>query len=166
MPNEENKILKYNHGEKSLKALFMIYADLECLLEKMRSCQNNPEKSYTEKKTKHTPSGYLMFTHCSFDPTKNKLDFYKGEDCMEKFCKDLREHATKIINYEKKEMMLLTDEENKSYEKQKVCYIRRKEFSTDEKKKMIKMYLNYIIKSKIIAITQEILEELLIVFAI
>ena len=50
MPNEYNKILKYNHGEKSLKAPFIIYADLECLLEKMYSCQNNPEKSYTEKK--------------------------------------------------------------------------------------------------------------------
>ena len=34
MPNEDNKILKYNHWQKSLKALFMIYADLECLLEK------------------------------------------------------------------------------------------------------------------------------------
>ena len=50
MPNEDNKKLKYNHGEKSLKAPFMIYADLECLLEKMHSCQNNPGKSYTEKK--------------------------------------------------------------------------------------------------------------------
>ena len=49
-PSDNNKILKYNHGEKLLKALFMIYADLECLLEKMHSCQNNPEKSYTEKK--------------------------------------------------------------------------------------------------------------------
>ena len=28
MPSEENKILKYNHGEKPLKAPFMIYADL------------------------------------------------------------------------------------------------------------------------------------------
>ena len=28
----------------------MIYADMECLLEKMHSCQNNPEKFYTEKK--------------------------------------------------------------------------------------------------------------------
>ena len=28
----------------------MIYADLEILLEKMHSCQNNPENSYTEKK--------------------------------------------------------------------------------------------------------------------
>ena len=50
MPNKDNKILKYNHGEKSLNVPFMIYADLECLLEKMHSCQNNPEKSYTEKK--------------------------------------------------------------------------------------------------------------------
>ena len=34
MPNEDNKILKYNHGEKSLKVLDFIYADLECLLKK------------------------------------------------------------------------------------------------------------------------------------
>ena len=64
MPNKYNKILKSNHGEKSLKAPFMIYADLKCLLEKMHSCQNNPEKSYAEKKTKHTPSGYSLFTNC------------------------------------------------------------------------------------------------------
>ena len=38
----------------------------------------------------------------------------------------------KIINYEKKEMIPLTDEENESYEKQKVCYICIKEFNTDE----------------------------------
>ena len=42
---------------------------------------------------------------------------------MKNFCKDLREHVTKIINYEKKEMIPLTDKENKSYHKQKPCYI-------------------------------------------
>ena len=83
MPNEDNKILKCNQGEKSLKAPLMICADLECLLEKMHSCQNNPEKSYTEK-TKHIPSGYSLFTNCSFDETKNKLDCYRGEDCIGK----------------------------------------------------------------------------------
>ena len=60
------------------------------------------EKSYTEKKTKHIPSAYSIFTSCSFDPTKSKLDCYKGEDCMESFCKGMREHAMKIMNYEKK----------------------------------------------------------------
>ena len=34
MPEEDNKILKYNHGEKYMKAPFVICADLECLLEK------------------------------------------------------------------------------------------------------------------------------------
>ena len=85
MSDEDNKILKYNQGEKSLKVPAIIYTDLDCWLEKMSSCQNNLEKSYTEKKTKHTASGYSLFTSCLFDATKNKLD-YKGEDCMERFC--------------------------------------------------------------------------------
>ena len=42
---------------------------------------------------------------------------------METFSENLKEHATRIINDEKKEMMPLIDEENKSYKKQKVCYI-------------------------------------------
>ena len=60
MPDEDNKILKYNHGEKSMRVPFIIYADLECLLEKMHSCQNNREKSYTEKKL----SIRLAAIHC------------------------------------------------------------------------------------------------------
>ena len=73
-----------------------------------------------KEKTKHTPSGYSLFTNCSFDATKDKLDCYKGEDCMEKFYKNLREHVMKIINYEKKEMIPITNEENEYYEMQKV----------------------------------------------
>ena len=57
MPKEHEKI-KYLPGEKSLKVLFIIYADLECLLKKVRSCQNDLVNSYTEKKAKHKPSGY------------------------------------------------------------------------------------------------------------
>ena len=51
MPEEDNKILKYNSGEKSLQVPFIIYADLECLLEKIDTCQYNPEESYTKKKS-------------------------------------------------------------------------------------------------------------------
>ena len=34
MSNEDNKLLQNNHREKCMKAPFIIYADLECLLEK------------------------------------------------------------------------------------------------------------------------------------
>ena len=67
-----------------------------------------------------------MFTHCLFDLTKSKLDCYSGKDYIEKFCKNLKKHATKIINYEKKEVIPLTDKGNKTYEKQKACYICKK----------------------------------------
>ena len=51
---------------------------------------------------------------------------------MEKFCKDWRQHTMRMFNYEKKRNEItLTDEENKSYEEQKVCYICKKEFNTD-----------------------------------
>ena len=86
---------------KVIKSSSIIYGDLQCLLENMHSCQNDLEKSYTEKKTKHLPSGYSLFTNCSFGATKNILDCYRGKDFMERFCKDLRQHAIKIIDYEK-----------------------------------------------------------------
>ena len=53
---------------------------------------------------------------------------------MKKFCKDLREHATKIINFEKKDMTSLTKKEEKHHNNQKVCYIYKKEFNKDDKK--------------------------------
>ena len=65
MPTKDNNIIKYNHGEKSMKLPFVTYADLECLLEKVSTCQNNPNKSSTTKINKHTPSGYsyLLIVH-------------------------------------------------------------------------------------------------------
>ena len=119
MSKKDNKILKYNHGEKSMKVPFTIYADLESLLEIMNTCHDNPKTSSTNKMNKHTPSGYSLFTHCSFDTTKNKFDYYRGKNCMENFCLDLRQHATKIISYEINRMTPLTREENKIHHEQK-----------------------------------------------
>ena len=112
MPDKINKILKYNHRENSLKALFMIYADLECLLEKIYSCQ----------------IAHLMLQKISLIVTEAKI-------VWKSFCKDLREHPIRIVNYLKKEMTPLTDEENKFYEEQEVCNICKKGFTIDNDKK-------------------------------
>ena len=50
---------------------------------------------------------------------------------MKIFCKDWRNQAMKIINYEKKKE-ILTNEEKESYENQKNCHICGKEFCTDK----------------------------------
>ena len=83
----------------------------------------------------HKPSGYSLVTCCSFDKSKNEIKYYRGKDCMKIFCKDLKDQAMKIINYEKKEMIPLTDKEKESYENQEICYICEKEHCTDENNK-------------------------------
>ena len=85
-----------------MKLPFIIYRNVESLLEKISTCHNNPKKLSTTKINKHISSGYSIFTHCSYDATRDKLDWHRCKDCMERFCKDLKEHVLKVINYEKK----------------------------------------------------------------
>ena len=42
MPSEDTKILECNQYQKSDEASFIIYADLECILEKIDGFKNNP----------------------------------------------------------------------------------------------------------------------------
>ena len=79
MPEKNKNKLKYRYGEKLLKAPFIIYADLECLLKKEQSCQNNPKTSYS------------LDLICSFDKTKTRHYLYRGKDCIENFCKRLEQ---------------------------------------------------------------------------
>ena len=95
MAKEDNEILKHNHGEKSMRISFITYADTESLLEKMSTCHNNLKKSSTTKINKYLVSVCSLSTHCWNDTTKNRLDCYRGKDCMKNFSKELKEHATK-----------------------------------------------------------------------
>ena len=120
---------------------FIIYADLGSFLEKMNTSHNNPKKSSTSKINKHTPYG-LHIVH----PIQQQISLIitEAENCMKNFCLDLKEHVTKIIKYGKKKTMPLTYEENKSYKKQKACYICKKRFSTDDiNKKSLSLSLRW-----------------------
>ena len=68
MSFESTKILEFNQYQKSDKAPFIIYADLECMIEKIDGCKSNPENSSTTKvKSKlGFPSGFSMSTVSSF----------------------------------------------------------------------------------------------------
>ena len=142
MPEENNKILKYNHGETSMKYPFIIYADLKCLLKKMDTCHNNPEKSSTTKEYEREAPGYSVFIQC--------LGF-------KRIC-------NKNNNYEKEEMIPLTSEEKKLHRKQKVCYICKKNLAL-----MMMMELHSIksiLKSEVIVIILKNIEELLMIFVV
>ena len=74
MPSKDTKMLKFVQYQKSDKALFFIYANLECFIEKIDGCKHNHENSYTAKVGKHIPSGFSMYTISSFKNIENKHD--------------------------------------------------------------------------------------------
>ena len=79
MPSEDTKILEFNQYQKSDKAPFIIYADLECEIEKTDGCTNNPENLSTTKVSEPIPSGFSMFTISLFRSIENRHDVYRGK---------------------------------------------------------------------------------------
>ena len=145
--------------KRSTKTPFIIYPDLEPLLEKISACHNNPKKSSTSKINEHRPSRCSLFTQCLFDATKNNIDFYRDKDCMKMFCKYLKQHAAKVIKYEKTEMIPIANEK-------KIYIVGKKNMIYSKQNLALMMIIKIIIMSKIIVTMQENIEELLMIFVI
>ena len=114
MPSEKDNVLEFNQYMKSDKMPYSIYANIESLIKKIDGFADNLENSPTTKvgTTKigeYIPCGCSMSTMWAFENIENKHILYRGEDCMKNFYESLREHATNIIDFEKKKMLHLTD---------------------------------------------------------
>ena len=99
MPSEDTKTSE--DTKKSDKAPFIVYKDLESLIQKIGGCKNNPENSSATKVGEHISSGFHMPTRPPFKNIEKKNDVYRGKDYMKKFCESLGEHAMKIIIFKK-----------------------------------------------------------------
>ena len=111
MSFEDTKKLEFDQYQKSDQASFVIYADLECIIEKIDRCKNNPENLSATKAREHLSSGFSMSTITSFRSIENKHNVHRSKNYIKKFCEFLREHAMKIIYFKKKKLKLLTKEQ-------------------------------------------------------
>ena len=85
MPFEDIKVEEFNQYQKSDKATFIIYADLECIIERIKGWKNNPENLSATKVSKHISSGFSMSIIFSVRNIENKHDVYRGQDCIKNF---------------------------------------------------------------------------------
>ena len=113
VPSEKINILEFNQYMKSDRMPYIIYADLESLIEKIDGCANIPEKSSTTKLGEYIPCEYSMSTIWVFSNIENKHILHRGEDCMKK---SWTEHAENNVTVNKKK-------ELRSHQDAKVCYI-------------------------------------------
>ena len=96
---------------------YIVYVDIESLIRKIDGCANNPENSLATNIGGRIPCRYSMPTICEFDYIENKHTLYREKDCIKKSFTSLREHAKKIIDFEKKKMLPLTKKELKSHQR-------------------------------------------------
>ena len=103
-------------------------------IKKIDTCQNNPDLSSTTKINQHIPSGYSVYTNCAFDKSYNNSSHYRGEDCIRRFCKDLKNHVTRIVDFKRKFITSLTKDEEDGYDKENTCHICMKDLTKDKVK--------------------------------
>ncbi|XP_055840006.1 uncharacterized protein LOC129907704 [Episyrphus balteatus] len=116
LPKEDANILKFEHYDRSMEVPFAVYADFECMLENIESCQPDPSKSSTTAIKVHVPVAVSYYLKCSFNSSLDKLFQYTGNDCARVFLGSLievtkrmyQEHlrviVPQIVTFESSEM--------------------------------------------------------------
>ena len=124
-PNTYLKFVKFCNTEKSP---FAIYADFESLIKPLKSCDPNPNQSYTNKHQIHKPISFTYYIK-SFNESvyKSKIEKYiqekeEGPDAMLTFIERLEEDVRKIAELGNKEIEI-TDEEEKEFNNALECWI-------------------------------------------
>jgi len=124
LPNEENKYMKYKEISKELKVPFVVYADFECILEDIDCCQNNSNKSFTDKKSLHVPCGFAYKVVAYDDNLSEEVVTYRGVDSAKVFIKhmlNLNERLGEILMTPK--IIIISDLEEQNFKDAKLCHI-------------------------------------------
>ena len=80
--------LKFKNFNRSMRVLFVIYADFECYTEKIKTCYPDESRSFTNQYQHHKPSRFCYLIKCFDDKLmKPKLVQYTAESSDEDISK-------------------------------------------------------------------------------
>ena len=130
---EEGTMLKFKNYDRREKVPFIVYADFECFIKPIQSCDPDDKESYTKQYQKHEPSSFCYYIKCFDDKVyKPKIVSYTGEDNAQKFVEMLAEDIREITSIPQKEM-IFNEQEQKQYEKETECWICNEKFDENDK---------------------------------
>jgi hypothetical protein len=135
LPDEGETISFKNHA-KQFKCPFVMYGDFECLTTKTGHYSKpvDPTKSYTTKYQQHSPSGFKLIVVNSNGETVDTV-IYRGTDCMDVFCKRIREIESDIMKtLTGNKAMIMTEQDKQDFANATKCYICGEEIMPNDKK--------------------------------
>ena len=114
----------------------MIYADFECITEKMSSCHPSDERSYTEKYQKHTACGFSYKVVCYYDRKYSKyLIIYREEDPVGEFLKCMQEevqNCQEVIKNHFNKPLKMSRRDESNFKKATRCHICQKKYRDND----------------------------------
>ena len=100
-------------------------ADFEAILEPIQEREpGNSNEPYTSDVSRHIPSGWCVYSKFAYSKVKDPLKFYRGKDCVEKFCDYIKEEEHRLYHmFPEKPIDPLTNRQWKSYKRASKCHI-------------------------------------------
>ena len=129
-------VMKFKNYHRKMQHPFVIYADFEARLKKIKVCEDKPKGSYTHKIQEHIPVSFAF--HVVSEHVKKKPVLYRAscneEDVGKKFVEVLSEFVKEIQNTFKNPVpMQFGRKERDEFNQATHCWICEKEFIEDDK---------------------------------
>ena len=135
MPKKGEKVY-FKNFHKQLRVPFVIYADFEALTEKVDSCKQNNDKSYTENYQKHTACSFGYKLVCCYDDKySKKVAIYRGENAIYQFMEKMLEEVKYCQKIKKKyfnQDMILTKEDQENFKTADKCHICDQKYTKED----------------------------------
>ena len=126
----ENK-MAFKNFYKQMKAPYAVYADFECILKKIATCEPNNKKSFTVKTEKHEPCGFSYVVVRSDGQTSGPY-IYRGEDAVYVFLTYLlNEEIEMREDMSNKRPLVMTNDDWQKYRNAAECHICNKSLYKD-----------------------------------
>ena len=111
MPIKGSKV-EFLDGQLQFRVPFMMYTDFESILEPIQGPSPDPSQPYGKNSNNHIPSGWCVYSKFDYGDVKDPLKFYRGEDCIEKFRKHIKQEVYRLYHmFPEKPMDPLTNKQ-------------------------------------------------------
>ena len=140
MPKEEENKMAFKNHYKQMKAPYAVYADFECIVKKIHTCEPDNKRSFTVKTEKHEPCGFSYFVVRSDGQTQGPI-IYRGEDAVFVFLTYLQNHEREMReDMVNKRPLVMTNEDWKKHMNATECHICNKSLVKDLYRDSMEVY--------------------------
>ena len=123
MPRQGENKMSFTNYHKQMKAPYVVYADFECLVRKMATCEPDNKQSFTIKTEKHEPSSFSYVVVRSDGQTFGPYT-YRGEDAVFAFLGYLQNHEREMRKeMQNKSPLVMTNYDWQKHKSAGECHI-------------------------------------------